>query len=136
MHAIPPKVACVLVTDAMPPITGPSIAPKIATPIALPISLPRALAGESAISHASPAVHEHELAAPWRKRAVSSSHSLCAKPKSAVVTVMPASPMSIVGFTPRRVASIPAGIPATSAPNAYEPARIPALALDRPRSSA
>ena len=56
-----------LVTDAIPPITGPSIAPKIATPIALPINRPRAFAGASAISHARPAVHEHELAVGVRR---------------------------------------------------------------------
>ena len=125
-----------LVTDAIPPITGPSIAPKIATPIALPIRRPRAFAGASAISHARPAVHEHELAAPWRRRASTSTDSLCAKPKSAVVIVMPPSPMRIVGLTPRRVARIPAGIPASNAPSAYEPARTPAPVFDSPSSSA
>jgi hypothetical protein len=136
ISAIPPNVASVLVSDAIPPITGPSIAPKIATPIALPINRPRAFAGASAISQASPAVHEHELDAPWRKRATSRSHSLSATPNSAVVTVMPPRPTSSVGFTPTRVASIPAGIPATSAPNAYEPARKPAPVFESPSSSA
>src|ERR1041384_1647418 len=64
MHAIPPNVACVLVTDAIPPITGPSIAPKIATPIAFPISRPRTVAGEPADSHAAPARPPHDPRAP------------------------------------------------------------------------
>jgi hypothetical protein len=125
-----------LVTEAIPPITGPSMAPKIATPIALPIRRPRVFAGASAISQASPAVHEHELAAPWRRRASTSTDSLSAKPKRAVVIVIPPSPMRIVGLTPSRVARMPAGIPANSAPSAYDPARTPAPVFDSPSSSA
>ena len=45
-------------------------------------------------------------------RGARAADSLCAKPKSAVVIVMPPSPMRIVGLTPRRVARMPAGIPA------------------------
>src|SRR6266498_65431 len=130
-HATPPKVTSVLVSDAIPPITGPSIAPKIAAPIALPISRPRESAGASATSHASPAVHEQELANPWRKRAESRSHSLSANPKSAVVTIMPPSPTRSVGLTPKRDASTADGTTPASAPTAYAPASTPAPAFDR-----
>ena len=120
----------------MPPITGPSIAPKIAAPIALPISRPRRSAGASATSHASAAVHEQALEKPWRNRAESSNHSDCANPKSTVVTIIPPSPRSRVRFTPNHDASSPAGMPPTSAPTAYEPARTPAPAFESPSSFA
>jgi hypothetical protein len=67
---------------------------------------------------------------------VSSSHALPAKPKSTVVTTIPDRPMISVGFTPSRDASTPAGIPATSAPKAYDPASTPAPVFDRPSSLA
>ena len=124
------------VNDAIAPMTGPSNAPKSAAPIALPISRPRELAGVSATSHASAAVHEHELANPCRKRAPSSIHTLVAKPNSAVVTTMPRMPVSTTVFTPNQDVASPAGIPPTSAPTAYVAASAPAPDFERPNSSA
>ena len=136
-QATPPNVASVLVTDAIPPITGPSIAPKIAAPIALPISRPRALAGASATSHASAGGPRACARRSPGGTALSRAAIRCrANPKSAVVTIIPPSPRSSVGLTPNRDASMPAGIPPTSAPSAYEPASTPAPAFESPSSSA
>ena len=122
--------------DATPPSTGPNSAPTIAAPMAAPIVSPRRSGGAAATSQASPAVHENELAKPWKKRARSSTTIDSANPNTVVVTAMPSSPTSTVGRTPNLAADRPPGIPPASAPSAYAAESSPAPAFERSRSSA
>ena len=117
--------------EATAPSTGPNIAPAIAAPKAEPISRPRRPAGAAATSHASAPVHEKALDTPWRKRARSSAQTESAKPNATVVTASSERPTSTVGLTPTRAASMPLGIPATSAPAGYMACSTPAPALPR-----
>ena len=79
-------------TDAIAPTTGPNSAPPIAAASAEPISSPRRSAGATSVSHVSPAAQVKELDTPCRKRAVSSSHSVCASPNRTVVATSAVEP--------------------------------------------
>ena len=102
--------------EAMPPSTGPKSAPPIASPKTDPIIAPRRAVGAAATSQARPPVHENALENPCANRASSSCQSVSAKPTAVLVTAIEQSPISTVGLTPRRAATIPLGIAARSAP--------------------
>jgi hypothetical protein len=116
--ATPENVASVPATLASEPSAGPSSAPKIAAPSALPMSSARRSRGAAAINQASPPAHRPPPPAPWAKRAVQSSHTESAKPKTMLDTARTPSPSRTVGRTPQRAASHPPGSDPTSAPTA------------------
>ena len=103
---------------------------------AVPIRLPRRPGGDAATSHASAPVQENALASPWRNRARSSCHASFAIPNSTVQKATAVSPITTVGLTPARAATIPLGMAPTSAPAGYAAASTPAPALPRPSVAA
>ena len=112
------KTSCGPSSSAALPSTGPSSAPAIAAASGVPITSPRRSAGARSTTQAKPAAHVQAADSPWTKRATSSSKISPAKPNARLDTARPASPRSVVGFTPQRPASQPAGIAATRFPAA------------------
>src|SRR4051794_2024685 len=132
---IAPNVGAVPATDATPPTTGPNNAPNTAAANTFPIRRPRRAGGASVISHPSAPVHVNADAVPWTKRAASSCHASCTRPKTIVQTPTSVMPAITVGLNPTRVATIPLGSDATSTPAGYAAASTPAPVFPRPSAS-
>ena len=127
--ATPAKTTSGPTSSAAVPRTGPISVPTIAAASGVPITSPRRPGGARSTTHAKPAAQVHAPARPCVKRAASSSQTSWASPKTRLDTASPIRPASVVGLTPQRPASQPAGIAATRLPAAYAPVRMPGARL-------